>query len=480
MMKHEGKITRKAILSNPLELFAAVNPDADSHEVAVLERLWRQYRETDRLVSDLQTRTRILSRRIGEAKRSGSPVDALMAEMQQTSTQLKQLTAEAGRIERKMTAFFMSGENAEEQLDPVMSAPAYGKRGYGPIPENIEEISVTLLGDEQAEWNAYAERNPAASIYHLSEWRDLICRTFGHKGYYFMARNSEQAVVGILPLIHMKSRLFGNFLVSMPYFNYGGAVADHPAIEQQLMNAANERASRLHASHVEYRDDIPRNGMPVRMEKVNMILRLPDTPDALLKGFGSKLRSQIRRAQREKPTIHYGDNEYLDDFYRVFSHNMRDLGTPVYSKNLFRNILQCFPERSRIVVARMAGKPVAGAFLMGYHEMLEIPWASTLRDVNHLSINTFLYWKILQFAIENGYRYFDFGRSSRDSGTYRFKQQWGAEPKQLYWHYWLGNGGTVPSINPDNPRYALMIKTWQRLPLVLSKLLGPPIVRNIP
>jgi serine/alanine adding enzyme len=480
MMQHDSKITRKDILSDPLVLLSSIHPDADRRVITALERLWQQYCETDRLLTDLRTRTRLLSRRIGEAKRNGHPVDPLMMEMQQTSTQLRQLTAEAGRIEREMTGIFIPGENTEEQLDPGMPSPVHGKRRYGPSPGNMDDISVALLDDEQADWNAYVERNPAASIYHLSEWRELIHRTFGHKGYYFMARNGEQAVVGILPLIHMKSRLFGNFLVSMPYFNYGGAIADHPAIEQRLMNAANEQASSLRASHVEYRDDIPRSGMPVRTEKVNMILLLPETPDALLQGFGSKLRSQIRRARREKPTIHFGQDEYLDDFYKVFSHNMRDLGTPVYSKNLFRNILQCFPERSRIVVARLAGKPVAGAFLIGYRNMLEIPWASTLRHVNHLSMNTYLYWKILQFATENGYRYFDFGRSSRESGTYRFKQQWGAEPKQLYWHYWLGNGVKAPSINPGNPKYALMIKAWQRLPLPLSNLLGPPIVRNIP
>jgi FemAB-related protein (PEP-CTERM system-associated) len=480
MMTQDHEITRKRILSDPLALLSAVCPEADKLAVKALEELWRQYRETDRQVTDLRTQARVLSRRIGEAKRDGRPVDPLMTEMQQTSAQLKQLVAEAGRLEREMTGFFDSGGYTEGQPASGMSSPVHTARSYGPCPADTGEISVALMIDQEADWNAYVARNAAASIYHLGEWRELIRRTFGHTGYYFMARNGERAVVGILPLIHMKSRLFGNFLVSMPYFNYGGAVADHPAIEQRLMNAANEQASRLNASHVEYRDNIPRGGMPARMEKVNMILSLADTPDAMLQNFGSKLRSQIRRAQREKPTVHFGRDDYLDDFYTVFAHNMRDLGTPVYGKNLFRNILQCFPEHSRIVVARLAGKPVAGAFLIGYRDRLEIPWASTLRDVNHLSINTFLYWEVLEYAIENGYRYFDFGRSSRDSGTYRFKQQWGAMPNQLYWHYWLGSGGRMPSINPGNPKYALMIKAWQRLPLALSKLLGPAIVRNIP
>ena len=128
----------------------------------------------------------------------------------------------------------------------------------------------------------------------------------------------------------------------------------------------------------------------------------------------------------------------------------------------------------------MKQKPVAAAVLVGYRDTLEIPWASSLRNVNHLGMNIFLYWEILKFATENKYRHFDFGRSSRDSGTYRFKQQWGAVPKQSYWHYWLNNGSTLPAINTGNPKYAIMINLWKRLPLPLSKLLGPPIVRNIP
>ncbi len=111
---------------------------------------------------------------------------------------------------------------------------------------------------------------------------------------------------------------------------------------------------------------------------------------------------------------------------------------------------------------------------------MEIPLASTIRDVNHLSMNMFLYWEVLKFAIKQNYSQFDFGRSSKNVGTYRFKQQWGAQPKQLYWHYWLGQSETPPSLNPSNPKYALIISVWKRLPVALANLLGPAIVKNIP
>ena len=479
-MERDNDISRKDILSDPVAQFSRLHPDADAQEITALSTLWQQYCATNKNIRDLRNLTRGLSRQIGEAKRNGSPVDSLMADMREMSAQLRLLAGKSASAEEQITGFFTSAEPRENPGEPDQSSQVSGERIYSDTRQNIQEVSITLMNGELADWNAYVERNPAASIYHRAEWRELIQRTFGHAGYYFMARNREQHIVGILPLIHMKSRLFGNFLVSMPYFNYGGAIADHPSIEQLLMNAASGQAASLRASHIEYRDDIPRKDMPARTEKVNMLLALPDNTDTLMESFSSKLRSQIRRARREEPVVHRGGQEYLDDFYAVFSRNMRDLGTPVYGRNLFRNILDRFPENSHIVVARLADRPVAAAFLLGHRDTLEIPWASTLREVNHLSINTFLYWEILKTAIEGGYRYFDFGRSSRDSGTYRFKQQWGAVPKQLYWHYWLSSGGKPPSINPGNPKYALMINLWKRLPVPLSKLLGPPIVRNIP
>jgi FemAB-related protein (PEP-CTERM system-associated) len=251
-------------------------------------------------------------------------------------------------------------------------------------------------------------------------------------------------------------------------------------IEQALIQAANEHAEKIGCSHIEYRDDVRRKSLPVRDEKVNMILPLPHTPDSLLSSFSSKLRSQIGRAQRENTMVDIGGENCLDDFYAVFAQNMRDLGTPVYGKSFFREILLQFDKHSKIVIVRMGKRPVAAAFLLGYKDTLEIPWASTIKDVNHLSVNMLLYWEVLKFAIDNQYQYFDFGRSSKDSGTFRFKQQWGAIPKQCYWHYWLKNNAEMPSLNPNNPKYKLVISLWKKLPVSVTKYIGPNIVKNLP
>ena len=265
----------------------------------------------------------------------------------------------------------------------------------------------------------------------------------------------------------------------MPWFARGGAIADQPVIEYRLMHTANEHASSLGIEHIEYRDEIQHEGFPVLKHKVNMVLSLPDSEGELWGGFTSKLRSQIRRPQRENPEIQIGGDELVNQFYTVYTRNMRDLGSPAHSKQLVINMLHNFPNNSWIIVLRLNNQPVAAGFLLGMNDTLEIPLASTIRNVNALSMNMLLYWNVLKFAIEKGYKNFDFGRSSLGTGTYRFKKQWGAEPIQLYWHYWLGTG-ELPSLNPSNPKYELLINVWKRLPLIFTRWLGPLIVKHLP
>jgi FemAB-related protein (PEP-CTERM system-associated) len=305
--------------------------------------------------------------------------------------------------------------------------------------------------------------------------------SFGHKAYYLLARDAVQKITGVLPLIRLKSRLFGDYMVSIPFFNYGGPCGDNLEIENVLLNAAIDIGKTEGVSHIEFRDIQKReSSIPCKTEKVSMILELPDTPDELWQFFDSKLRSQIKKPMKEGMTVETGGIEQLDNFYEVFSENMRDLGTPVYGKVFFENIFKYYPEHTKICTVKLKEAPVASGFLIGFKKRLEIPWASSLKEYNRFSPNMLLYWSVLKFAIENGYKQFDFGRSSIDSGTYKFKEQWGAKPMQLYWRYWLSNGGKLPELNPHNPKYQTAINIWKRLPLSVTKIIGPRIVKNLP
>jgi len=340
----------------------------------------------------------------------------------------------------------------------------------------VEEVSL-----DEATWDAYVIGHARASGYHLMAWRRVIERVFGHRTFYLAARDEQGQIRGVLPLVCLSSRLFGRFLVSLPFVNYGGVLADDAASQRALLERAIDLAKELKVDHVELRhEQVTGLQWPDKQHKVSMRIQLSEEFDALWKTFPAKLRSQIRRAEKEGMTFRLGRDDALEDFYAVFSRNMRDLGTPVYGKTFFAEILESFPESSRIGVVYLKDQPVAAGFLYGFRRVLEIPWASSDRRYNRLAPNMLLYSSVLKYGCEQGFRVFDFGRSTPGGGTYSFKEQWGAEPVQLHWHYWLANGGPLPDLSPSNTKFKWAISLWQRLPLFVSEHLGPSIVKFIP
>jgi FemAB-related protein (PEP-CTERM system-associated) len=210
-----------------------------------------------------------------------------------------------------------------------------------------------------------------------------------------------------------------------------------------------------------------------------MRLPLPATTDALWNGFSAKVRNQVRKGQKSGLVVDWGGEELLPEFYSVFSENMRDLGTPVFSRQLFRSVLRQFPDRAELCVVRSADRPVAAALLLHGWGVTEVPSASSIRRFNSLNGNMLMYYHLLGRAVDRGQSTFDFGRSSPDSNTYLFKKQWGAYPVPAAWQYYV-RSGSPSDMRPDNPRYQGMIRVWQRLPLWLTRLIGPEIVRGIP
>jgi serine/alanine adding enzyme len=209
-------------------------------------------------------------------------------------------------------------------------------------------------------------------------------------------------------------------------------------------------------------------------------LALAPTVEAQWGALDRKVRNQVRKAEKSDLHAATGGVELLPEFYNVFAHNMRDLGTPVYGAAFFEQVLTAFPGETRLFVVRHNGRPAAASLVHWYRDTIQVPWASSLREFNPLSANVFLYWQMVQFAIARGFRVFDFGRSTPGEGTFLFKKQWGAEPRALVWEYWTAEGQPVPQLSPKNPKFDLAIRAWQRLPLRVATALGPLVVRNIP
>lgn len=343
------------------------------------------------------------------------------------------------------------------------------------------EITTHLYNEDGSAWDAFVTSHQDSTNYHQYGWRKVVEKSFGHRTMYLAATNRRNEICGILPFVQMKSRLFGSFLVSLPFFNYGGLLISDDSAAALLLNASRKMLSGTGVDHIELRhlkrfDEV----MATKQHKVTMILDLKKNEEDQWSGLDAKVRNQIRKAEKSGLQAVTGGMELLDGFYTVFCRNMRDLGTPVYGLSFFRNVLEEFPDTTRILSVLHEGRTIASALLTWYRDVLEVPWASSTRDFRQLCPNNLLYWEAIRFAIGLGARTFDFGRSTPGEGTYKFKEQWGAKPVQLYWQYLLRDGDALPEINTKNPRYQLAIHAWKRLPLMVTNLLGPHIVRCIP
>lgn len=417
------------------------------------------------------------ARRFGAAKAENLDTEPLRQKMQQISAQLDQLETQRKHIEAALLDLFNEDKsNEDETHEEQLPRQFIAYRREIKSPLSVREIDDS----ERTAWDGYVDAHPNTSLYHSYRWRDIIVRSFNHETIYFAAYDAGNSICGVLPLVRLCSKLFGDFAVSMPFFNYGGPLADNDATAKTLLDAAAQHARKIELGHLEIRSTHRLNDWPCRTDKVSMIRRLPNDGATLDRELGAKVRAQIKRGQQENPQLAIGGVELLDDFYRVFAINMRDLGTPVYGKDFFRNILTTLPDGAHLVIVKLREKPVAAAFLLGHRDLMEIPWASTLRSVNALNMNMVLYRAVLGFCIERGFRFFDFGRSTRGAGTYQFKKQWGAEPLQHHWHYWLADGGALPELKPDSPKFRFLIACWQRMPVMLSRLIGPHIVKYLP
>jgi FemAB-related protein (PEP-CTERM system-associated) len=346
--------------------------------------------------------------------------------------------------------------------------------------------SVAVCEAPGEDWDAFVTAFPQASLYHLSGWPELAREVFGHRALYVESRDPSGALLGVLPVIQQRSRLLGNFATSLAFCNSGGPLAADPQVAARLMHAAVGATEALGCRYLEFRDTQPRLvNWPRRTDKVTLRLELPATFEALSKRLGAKLRAQVKRAEREGITCRTGSAELLDDFYAVFAENMRDLGTPVYPKRFFRAMLERFATYCQLVVIDWNGEPAAAAFLTFWRACAEVPWASCRAQAKPLGLNMKLYWELLALSVSRGCAVFDFGRSTVDSGTYRFKRQWGAQPQPLYWYRWERAVGEQPpagSVHGEERSRAMRLATavWQRLPLSIANRLGPLISGALP
>ena len=329
-------------------------------------------------------------------------------------------------------------------------------------------------------WTSYVRSHPEATLYHRVEWKGLIERNFGHQSIYLTAVK-EGKISGILPLIFMKSRLFGTVLCSMPFLNYGGIVADDAGSAEALLEEASSLVRSLNADYLELRHlNRTDHSMPVKLHKVSMMVELDADPKVIWNSYKSEHRRLIRKAMKSGLEYAVGRHELLDEFYDVLSRGWKVLGTPIYSKRFFSDVLDTFGEAVEISVVYFDRRPIATAF-DGFHGgTVEGMWAYALREYRKLEPNYFLYWTLIERACQQGLRTFHMGRSTAGSPAAMYKKKWNATARQLYWEYVLGRRRELPSLDVSNSKYRLPIAVWRKMPLRLTRWIGPYLARSIP
>ncbi|MEM7469598.1 MAG: FemAB family XrtA/PEP-CTERM system-associated protein [Pseudomonadota bacterium] len=336
----------------------------------------------------------------------------------------------------------------------------------------IELISDTL----SAEWDQYVDKNEHGTFFHLHGWQEVFARALGHPTYY-LAAISNGEIVGVLPLVHVKSLLFGNTLSSIAFGSYGGAIANDTEIARALEQRAVEIGTSLGVGSVEFRylhatdQDRPRKDLYERFVKPILV-----DEDENMKAIRSKQRNMIRKGIKKGLAL---KEDNCEAFYGIYAESVRNLGTPVFPKKLFQTMMAIFPQHLEIVTAHLNNEPVSSAMLYYFkHEVCPFYWGGRY-IARALAGNDFLAWQIICRAAERGITQFDFGRSKKDTGSRQWKVNLGFEAEQLHYEYELIRDKQMPDVNPSNPKYRYFIDTWKKLPLPVARTIGPIISKNL-
>jgi serine/alanine adding enzyme len=345
-------------------------------------------------------------------------------------------------------------------------------------------LRVERYAGPPGQWDDFVRAQPGWTHFHLHGWRSVMHDAMGHDTPYLVAldRPSDK-IEGVLPLVRVKSALFGHFLVSVPFLNYGGPLGSPAAIAELAAHAA-ALSTDDGAKVLELRSRYDLGAIPdfaVSHRKITVLLDSSGGSDALWKRLSSKLRSQIRRPQKEGVTVRIGADQ-VRPFYKVFAHHMRDLGTPVMPRSFFEAVAREFADDALFAVAYHDDRPIAcgAGFTWGAadNREFEITWASALRAYNRMSPNMLVYWELMKHVADHGITTFNFGRCTPGGNTHKFKTQWGTVDQPLWWYERRAEGAATPS--EGHGAAARGPELWKRLPLPIANALGPRIIRFIP
>ena len=339
-------------------------------------------------------------------------------------------------------------------------------------------LRVTPLDlDGEARWEAFVAACPEATFFHRVGWKRVIERSFRHACHYLVAE-AGGAICGILPLVHVKSRLFGNALISNAFCVYGGPVATDGTARDLLVRHAENLAASLGVDYLEFRSRVPSQPGWACESRLYARFRKPldPDPDKNLMAFSKYRRKTIRKGI--KLGLRSETDHNMDRFYNLYATSVRNLGTPVFSKSYFQSIKAEFGGDCEILIVLKNDRPVSGITSFYFRDEVHTYYAGATSEARTTNANDFAYWEVMRRAAEFGCHTFDMGRSKRGTGAFEFKSHWGIEPEPLHYEYKLLKTDEIPAVNPLNPKYRAFIALWKRLPLPVANAIGPRIARS--
>tara|TARA_R110002096_G_scaffold181301_6_gene358868 strand:- start:5456 stop:6472 length:1017 start_codon:yes stop_codon:yes gene_type:complete len=337
-----------------------------------------------------------------------------------------------------------------------------------------------MTGSDIEIWNQYVNQSSDSTFFHLAQWQTIFEKILNHRPYYLMAKASDK-VVGIFPLVQVKSRLFGNALISVPFAVYGGAIADNEAAHNALSERAVELANELKVDYVEVREQQRSEFASPDWQEKNLYVtfqkELFDNEEENFKAIPRKQRAVVRKAIEYGLTSEWDTN--ADRFYAMYSESVRNLGTPVLSRKYYQSLMDTFGEKCKVLTILDKGVPVSSVLNFYFKDQVLPFYGGGPAQARACRANDFMYWELMRLSVAQGIKVFDFGRSKDGAGSYRFKKHWGFSPQPLHYRFHLINTSSLPDLSPVNPKYQLAIRMWQKLPLPVTHILGPVIARNL-
>lgn len=333
---------------------------------------------------------------------------------------------------------------------------------------------------DHARWDEFVLGHQQGTFFHLMGWMQAMRDTYDYRPYYFYAE-CDGRIVGVAPSFLISNWLSGRSLVSLPFAVYGGVVAGDPETKRMLVQKLEGLADELAVKFLELRnrESDPHEGFRPNARYATFTIPLTQDAESLYAAFPKDIRYMIRKGEKAGLEVREGLDQ-LDDFYGLMNVNLRRLGTPAFPKALFQNLIKAYGKNVGLMLAYASGRAVAGAMSFNFRDWTQPYYFGSLDEAKGLAANNFLWWKLIERGAKQGFRVFDFGRSKRESGNFEFKRKWNPQIETLGYQVRLIHGTELPNISPNNPKFQRATNLWKKLPLGLTRIIGPRVVRWFP